>query len=151
MTAAPGSPFPAQGLGPFGSEFRPTSPSQLFVSNAHNGGILGTVSAFSDSADGTLSSIAASPFADQQTAPCWVEITQDGRFLFTVNTGSGSIFRYSIADGGALTLLGSTPIRGAGRAGGVTLPARRRPVPRRALRCQPNAGGSYDVSRSTRA
>ena len=26
LTAAPGSPFPAQGLGPFGSEFRPTNP-----------------------------------------------------------------------------------------------------------------------------
>ena len=38
LTAAPGSPFPAQGLGPFGSEFRPTDPGQLFVSNAHNVG-----------------------------------------------------------------------------------------------------------------
>src|SRR6266571_3215879 len=36
LAAAPGSPFPAQGLGPFGSEFRPTNPDQLFVSNAHN-------------------------------------------------------------------------------------------------------------------
>ena len=32
-----------------------------------------------------------------QTAPCWVEISHDGRFLFTVNTGSGNISRYSIA------------------------------------------------------
>ncbi len=31
-------PFPAQGLGPFGSEFRPANPHQLFVSNAHNAG-----------------------------------------------------------------------------------------------------------------
>ena len=38
LTAAPGSPLPAQGLGPFGSEFRPTDPDQLFVSNAHNVG-----------------------------------------------------------------------------------------------------------------
>jgi 6-phosphogluconolactonase len=46
LTAAPGSPFPAQGLGPFGSEFRPTNPHQLFVSNAHNVGAgSGTVSA----------------------------------------------------------------------------------------------------------
>src|SRR6516225_50663 len=37
LAAAPGSPFPAQGLGPFGSEFRPTNPDQLFISNAHNG------------------------------------------------------------------------------------------------------------------
>ena len=37
LTAAAGSPFAAQGLGPFGSEFRPTNPTQLFVSNAHGG------------------------------------------------------------------------------------------------------------------
>ena len=120
LTAAPGSPFPAQGLGPFGSEFRPTNPDQLFVSNAHNTGTdSGTVSAFSDSANGTLSSIGSSPFADQQTAPCWVEITHDGQFLFTVNTASGTISRYSIAPGGALTLLGSTPVRATGGVGAV--------------------------------
>ncbi len=59
LTAAPGSPFPAQGLGPFGSEFSPTNPSQLFVSNAHNVGAgTGTISAFNDSFfNGALSSI----------------------------------------------------------------------------------------------
>ena len=120
LTAAPGSPFPAQGLGPFGSEFRPTNPDQLFVSNAHNAGAgSGTVSAFSDSADGTLSPIGSSPFADLQTAPCWVEISHNGQFLFTVNTGSGSISRYSIASGGALTLLGSTPVKASGGVGAV--------------------------------
>jgi 6-phosphogluconolactonase len=118
LTAAPGSPFPAQGLGPFGSEFRPTNPGQLFVSNAHNTGT-GTVSAFADSADGTLSSIGSSPFADQQTAPCWVEISHDGQFLFTVNTGSGTISRYSIAPDGTLTLLGSTPVGATGGVGAV--------------------------------
>ncbi len=64
LTAAPGSPLAAQGLGPFGSEFRPTNPFQLFVSNAHNGAGLGTVSAFNVAWDGALSSIGASPFAD---------------------------------------------------------------------------------------
>ena len=118
LTAAPGSPFPAQGLGPFGSQFRPTNPDQLFVSNAHNAGT-GTVSAFADSADGTLTSIGSSPFADNQTAPCWVEISHDGQFLFTVNTGSGTISRYSIAPGGALTLLGSTPVGATGGVGAV--------------------------------
>jgi 6-phosphogluconolactonase (cycloisomerase 2 family) len=120
LAAAPGSPFPAQGLGPFGSEFRPTQPDQLFVSNAHNAGAgSGTVSAFTDGADGTLAPIGSSPFADLQTAPCWVEITRDGRYLFTVNTASGSISRYRIAPGGALTLLGSTPVRSTGGAGAV--------------------------------
>jgi len=120
LTAAPGSPFPAQGLGPFGSEFRPTNPDQLFVSNAHNVGAgTGTVSAYTDSFNGTLTSIGASPFADQQTAPCWVEITHDGQFLFTVNTGSGEISRYQIAPDGTLTLLGSTPVAATGGVGAV--------------------------------
>jgi 6-phosphogluconolactonase len=112
LTAAPGSPFTAQGLGPFGSEFWPTNPDQLFVSNAHNGAGLGTVSAYTDSPNGTLTPVTGSPFPDQQTAPCWVEITHDGQFLFTVNTASGSISRYRIASDGALTLLGSTQVRG---------------------------------------
>jgi len=120
LTAAPGSPFPAQGLGPFGSEFRPTNPGQLFVSNAHNGGAgTGTISAFSDSFNGTLTPVAGSPFADDQTAPCWVEITHDGQFLFTVNTGSGEISRYQIAPDGTLTLLGSTPVAATGGVGAV--------------------------------
>ena len=120
LAAAPGSPFPAQGLGPFGSEFRPTNPDQLFVSNAHNVGAgTGTISAFRDSFNGVLSPIGASPFADQQTAPCWVETTHDGQFLFTVNTGSGEISRYQIAPGGALTLLGSTPVAATGGVGAV--------------------------------
>jgi 6-phosphogluconolactonase len=108
LTAAPGSPFSAQGAGPFGSEFRPTDPSQLFVSNAHGGTDAGSVSAFSVSGDGTLSSIGASPFPDEQTAPCWVEISHDGSFLFTVNTASNNISRYAIAADGSLELLGST-------------------------------------------
>jgi 6-phosphogluconolactonase len=114
LSAAPGSPSKAQGLGPFGSEFRPTNPSQLFVSNAHNvGSGTGTVSAFSVAGNGALSSIGSSPFADEETAPCWVEISHDGQFLFTVNTGSNSISRYEIATGGTLSLLGSTPFKQA--------------------------------------
>jgi 6-phosphogluconolactonase (cycloisomerase 2 family) len=119
LIPAPGSPFPAQGVGPFGSEFRPTNPNQLFVSNAHNAAGGGTVSAFDVAHDGTLSSIENSPFADQQTAPCWVEITHDGQFLFTVNTGSGSISRYSISQEGTLTLLGSTQVSSQSGVGAV--------------------------------
>jgi 6-phosphogluconolactonase len=118
LIAAPGSPFAAQGPGPFGSEFRPTDPSQLFVSNAHGGEGNGTVSAFAVSHSGELTSIGASPFADLQTAPCWLEISRDGRFLFTVNTGSGQISSYAIDPDGSLVLIGSTPF-GAVGAGAV--------------------------------
>jgi 6-phosphogluconolactonase (cycloisomerase 2 family) len=119
LTAAPSSPFPAQGPGPFGSEFRPTNPSQLFVSNAHGGTGNGTVSAFRVARDGTLFSIGSSPFADAQTAPCWVEISHDGRYLFTVNTASGSISSYAVAADGTLVLLGSTPVSAQAGVGAV--------------------------------
>lgn len=110
LVPAPGSPFAAQGAGPFGSEFRPTDPSQLFVSNAHDGANKGTISAYSVTGNGTLDPVAGSPFADKQTAPCWVEITHDGRYLFTVNTAVPSISRFAIAADGSLTLLTlSTP------------------------------------------
>lgn len=117
LEAAPGSPFATQGAGPFGSEFRPTNPSQVFVSNAHDGAGNGTVSAFGVAADGSLSAVGGSPFPDLQTAPCWVEISHDGEFLFAVNTGSDSIARYAIATDGSLTLLGNTSL-----GGGVSTP-----------------------------
>jgi 6-phosphogluconolactonase len=108
LTAAPGSPFPAQAVGPFGSEFSPTNPTQLYVSNAHGGANVGSVSAYNVGVSGALSPIGASPFADKQTAPCWVEITHDGRYLFAVNTAVPSISRYRILSDGSLSLIGST-------------------------------------------
>jgi hypothetical protein len=68
LTAAPGSPYAAQALGPFGSEFRPTRPDQLFVSNAHQGAGLGSVSVFHDTYGGRLSPLTNSPFANDQAA-----------------------------------------------------------------------------------
>ena len=114
LLAAKGSPFTGQGLGQLGAEFSPARPWQLFVSNAHNGAGLGTVSAYRDGFLGGLAPIGASPYPDGQTAPCWVEISHDGRYLFTVNTGSGSISSYAIHTSGSLSLIGSTPIRGGG-------------------------------------
>lgn len=113
LLKAPGSPFAGQGLGQLGSEFSPVRPWQLFVSNAHNGPGLGTVSAYND-IFGQLAPIGPSPYADGQTAPCWVEISHDGRYLFTVNTASANISSYSINPDGSLVLLGSTTINGGG-------------------------------------
>ena len=115
LTPAPGSPFAAQAAGPFGSEFSPANPVQLYVSNAHGGAGNGSVSAFNVSAAGALSSIGASPYADGQTAPCWVEVTHDGRHLFAVNTGSTSISSYQILADGSLSYQTSANFRsGAG-------------------------------------
>ena len=61
----------------------------------------------------SLHPASASPFADGQTAPCWVEVTHDGRYLFTVNTGSKTVSSYAIDSSGQLALIGSFPINGS--------------------------------------
>ncbi len=114
LIPAPGSPFPAQRIGPFGSTFSPIHGSQLFVSNAHDGPGAGSVSVYHVARNGGLDAITGSPFADGQTAPCWVAISPDGRALFAVNTGAGSISRYAVGSNGTLTLAGSTALNGAG-------------------------------------
>jgi len=110
LVAAPGSPFAAQSLGPIGAEFRPTNPAQLFVSNAHAGPGNGTVSAFNVDRAGVLSAVGPA-YPNGQTAPCWVEISHDGRFLFAVNTASATISSFQINPDGSLVLLGNTSFR----------------------------------------
>ncbi len=117
LTTAPGSPYdaqtfsPAQGYGQLGSEFSPSDPNELFVSDAHtaagDAAFPGLVSSFTDAADGTLTPVGA-PVANDGGASCWIEISHDGSFLFVVNTASASISSYGIGDGGALTFLQST-------------------------------------------
>ena len=115
LTPAAGSPFPAEAAGPFGSEFSPTSPHHLYVSNAHGGTGNGSVSAFSVNPNAKVKSITGSPYPDGQTAPCWVEISHDGRYLFAVNTGSATISSYRILANGSLQYLSSTGFKsGAG-------------------------------------
>jgi hypothetical protein len=117
LTPAAGSPYdaqafaPPQGFGQLGSEFSPTDPGELFVSDAHTAAgaaaFPGLVSSFTDGPDGTLAPVGA-PAANDGGAACWIEISHDGRFLFVVNTASASISSYSIGDGGSLTFLQST-------------------------------------------
>ena len=120
LTAAADSPFHVKNAGTIGAAFRPTDPSQLFISNAHDGPLAGSVSAFHVSADGTLTAI-GSPVGDGQTAPCWVEISRDGQYLYTTNTGSSSISSYSVAADGRLSLIGSTPLRNPNGIGALDL------------------------------
>jgi 6-phosphogluconolactonase len=117
LVPAAGSPYaaqafsPAQGWGQLGSEFSPTHPDQLFVSDAHtaagSAAFPGLVSSFVDGPGGSLSPVGA-PVANDGGASCWVEISHDGRFMFVVNTASATISSYSIGKGGALTFLQST-------------------------------------------
>jgi 6-phosphogluconolactonase len=108
LIPAPGSPFPAQAIGPFSGAFRPNDSEQLYVVNAHAGPNHGSTSAYAVDSDGSLRAIGASPYPNRQTAPCWMDITPDGRYLFTINTPVSSVSRYEILADGSLDLLGST-------------------------------------------
>lgn len=55
-----------------------------------------------------------------ETAACWIQITPDGRYAYTTNTGSGSITGYSIGSSGALTRL--TPDGKTGDTGANSMP-----------------------------
>jgi 6-phosphogluconolactonase (cycloisomerase 2 family) len=43
----------------------------------------------------------------QQTAACWAVVTENGRFAYTTNTGSGSISSYDVGRDGSISLLES--------------------------------------------
>ena len=118
LSAAPTSPIAAQATGPFGSEFNPADPSQLFVSNAHQGAGQGSVSSFNTAIDGTLSAVGPAS-GNGQTGTCWVDVTHNGKALFAVNTGSGTISSYSVGATGALALAGNTPISAQAGVGAV--------------------------------
>jgi hypothetical protein len=80
------------------------------VSNAHAGAGKGTVLAFNVDNAGVLTAVGPA-FPNGQTAPCWVEISHDGRFLFAVNTASATISSFQINADGSLVLLANTPFR----------------------------------------
>jgi 6-phosphogluconolactonase len=113
LDAAPGSPFASQRIGPIGAEYSLIDPTQLFVTNAHDGPGLGSVSAYQSAEDGSLSPVGDSPFENGQTATCWVEINAGGDTMFVVNTATPSLSSYAIAEDGTLSLIGSTPFKDA--------------------------------------
>jgi len=96
----------SNGMTPFGFAF--TNADTLVVSEAFGGAPnQGAVSSYSAPDSGMLSVISGS-VANSQTAPCWVVTTNNGKFAFVSNTGSGSISSYRVnAENGSLTLLNS--------------------------------------------
>jgi 6-phosphogluconolactonase (cycloisomerase 2 family) len=45
--------------------------------------------------------------ATEQTAACWVGVTDNGKFAYMTNTGSGSISPYQVGRNGSISLLPS--------------------------------------------
>lgn len=92
------------GQTPFGFSF--DKRGHLIVSEAAGGAPnQGAVSSYDLDKNGNLSVISGT-VADNQTAACWIVITNNGRFTYTTNAGSNTVSGYAIAKDGSLTLLG---------------------------------------------
>jgi 6-phosphogluconolactonase len=94
--------FPSAGATPYGFSF--DWRGDLVVSEAA-GGAAGASSASSYRVNrrGELRLITG-PVATTQTAACWAVVSPEGRFAFTMNTGSGTISSLTIGRGGKLAL-----------------------------------------------
>lgn len=106
---------PSAGQTPFGFAFG--GRNRLFVSEAFGGAAdQSAVSSYGVVDDGNLNTLDPS-VGTTETAACWVVVTGNNRFVYTTNTGSGSISGYRIAPDGNLTLLdddGRTGVTGDG-------------------------------------
>jgi 6-phosphogluconolactonase (cycloisomerase 2 family) len=103
--AGPPNPNPSNGLTPFGFAF--DQRNNLIISEAAGGAPnASTVSSYTASVSGTLDVVSGS-VPDNQTAACWIVITNSGRYVYTTNTGTGSVSSYQLAANGTLTILNS--------------------------------------------
>jgi 6-phosphogluconolactonase len=99
---------------PFGFEF--DNKGHLIVSDAFGGNMgAGAMSSYDVSRGGI--SLISGPVVNQQTAPCWVVVTNDGRYTYTTNTGTSNISGYDVNPDGSITLFddgGNTASTGMG-------------------------------------
>jgi 6-phosphogluconolactonase (cycloisomerase 2 family) len=108
---------PSAGVTPFGFAF--DRQGRLFVSEAFGGGAdASAASSYNVASSGDLTPITASA-GTTETSACWLVVTDNGKFAYVANTGSGTISGYRIGADGSLTLLdadGVTGMTGAGTA-----------------------------------
>lgn len=103
--AGPPTPNPSNGLTPFGFAF--DQRNNLIVSEAFGGmPNAAAVSSYTTALSGMLNVVSGS-IPDFQTAACWIVITNNGRYVYTSNTGTGAVSSYTLASSGALRLLNS--------------------------------------------
>jgi 6-phosphogluconolactonase (cycloisomerase 2 family) len=90
---------PSSGDTPFGFQF--THRNVAIVSEA---GTSNALSSYGVDENGQLALITGS-LQNGQAAVCWTVVTEDGRYAYSVNAGSGTISSYAVSDRGALDLL----------------------------------------------
>jgi 6-phosphogluconolactonase (cycloisomerase 2 family) len=94
---------PSAGATPFGFNFNQRG--DLVVSEAFGGAPgASTASSYRVGGDGALQ-LVSGPVATTQTAACWIAISQNGKYAYTANTGSGTLSSLRIGPGADLALL----------------------------------------------
>jgi len=108
--AGPANVHASSGTTPFG--FAVGKRDQLIVSEASSGATdASSVSSYQIDKDGSLTLI--TPSAETtETAACWAIVSNDGRFTYVTNAGSGSISGYRVGFDGSLTLLDTNGVTG---------------------------------------
>jgi|KBSMisStaDraftv2_1062788.scaffolds.fasta_scaffold78480_2 6-phosphogluconolactonase len=112
--AMTGMAFPSRKPTPFGFAFAGPDHVALISDAAGGKPMKAALSAYKIGSGGTLKAVDRGE-ANMQTASCWVVVTNDGAYAYTVNTGSGTISSYSVSVGGDPSLLNPT-------AGGGNVP-----------------------------
>ncbi len=110
--------FDSAGATPFG--FSIGRRNQLYVSEAAGGAAGGgSVSSYQIQPNGDIQTI-SSAIPTNQTATCWLVVSNDGRFAYVTNTGDQSVSTFGVGFSGTLNLLRPNGV--SGRTGRGTAP-----------------------------
>jgi 6-phosphogluconolactonase len=94
---------PSTGQTPFG--FAIDDRNHVIVSNAAGGGAgASSVSSYRFAGRASLESVSPA-VADTQSAACWIALSENQKYAYTTNAGSGSISSYRVGRDGSLRLL----------------------------------------------
>jgi 6-phosphogluconolactonase (cycloisomerase 2 family) len=104
-TPGPLTTTPSPGAVPFGFAF--TRRDVMIVSEAGGTATSGgsTVSSYGFNPKTIAPVVVSAAVPTTQGAACWIAVTPDGRYAFSANAASSTVSSFSVARGGALTLL----------------------------------------------
>jgi 6-phosphogluconolactonase len=100
---------PSAGPGAFAVVFAANGAALVSETGPTGGHDAAAISSYAVAANGVLSVVSAS-VPTQGAATCWQEVTPDGRFVYTSNSGSSTISGFSIGANGVLTPLSGTVV-----------------------------------------
>jgi 6-phosphogluconolactonase len=104
--------FASMGNTPFGFDF--ARENYMIVSNAEMGAVKGsTVSSYSGINTGSFD-VVSGAIPNNQTAACWLETTEHGRYALVTNTGTDNLSSYYINSRGRLYLINESIPSGGG-------------------------------------